>query len=218
MTLLLGLLLLATPADPVTVHGTLPPRARLELRAPGSEERIVAETSPFKLQVAPGRYEIILTYLSGRRARAMTWFVSPEVELHAEPEASKRVIPPDYDLLADWHVVNESGQTVGGARVTLQVQPASGPAESLKVWAMVADEEKEIAGVLETTPDGRFPFRVRESRLDVDRIVAIQVSVETQGYQPLHLRLNPVLRFSPSGHLYAKYPEEDLELKLRKQP
>lgn len=217
MTLLL-LLLLANPADPVTVHGTLPQGARLELRAPGSEERIVAESSPFKLQVAPGRYEILLTYLSRRRVRAMTWLVSPEVEIHAEPEATKRVYPPDYDLLADWRVVDESGQMVGGARVTLQVQPAQGPPESLNLWAMVGDQEKEFTGGLETTPDGRFPFRVRESRLDVDRIVAVLVNVEAKGYQPFQLRLIPVLRFSPTGRLYPKYPEEDLELKLRKQP
>src|SRR5260221_8985650 len=108
MILLLLLLFAVNPADQVTVHGTLPDHARLELRAPGSEERIVAETSPFKLQVAPGRYEILLTYASGRRFRAMTWFTLPETELQAEPEASKRVIPPDYDLLADWRVVNES--------------------------------------------------------------------------------------------------------------
>ncbi len=218
MTLLLLLLLAAIPADLVSVHGALPQGARLELRAPGSEERIVAETSPFKLQVTAGRYEVFLVYSTGRRVRAMIWLVSPEVEIQADPEATKRGTPPDYDLLADWRVVNESGQTVGGARVTVQVQPARGPAESLNLWTMVGDEEKEVAGVLETTPDGRFPFRVRESRLSLERIVALQVTVEAKGYQPLQLRLNPVLRFSPTGHLFPQYPEEDLELKLRKQP
>jgi hypothetical protein len=216
--MLFWLCLLAGAADLVTVQGTLPTGARLELRAPGAEELIVAETSPFKLQLAPDRYDISLIYPSGRRARGTAWLVAPGVELHAEPEETQRGYPPDFDLLADWRVVNELGQPVGDARVTLQAQPARGAAETLNVWAMIGDEEKELEGALTTTPDGRFPFRVRESRVAPNRIVAILVRVEAKGYQPLEMRLTPVLRFSPAGRLYPKYPEEDLELKLRRQP
>jgi len=218
MTLLLLLLLSPAVADQITVHGTLPERARLEFRALGSEEKITAETTPFKLQIAPGRYELLLTYPSGRRTRTMAWLMSADIEIKVEPAGSIRSTPPDYDLLADWRVKDESGQTVGGARVTLQAIPVQGSAEPLPVWTMVGDEEKEVAGVVETTPDGRFPFRIRESRLTLDRIVAIQVSIGAKGYQPFQLRIEPVMRFSSSGHFYPQYPEEDLELKLRKQP
>jgi hypothetical protein len=204
-------------ADPVTVHGTLPPGAKLEFRAPGSADRIVAEASPFRLQMPPGRYDLALTYASGRRARGAAWLTLPDTELNVQPEATGRAATPEYDLLADWRVVNEKGEGVGGARVILEAEPGQGAPERLTLWVIVGEQEKESTAA-ETTPDGRFLFRVRESRLIPDRIAALRVTVEAKGFQTAHLRFTPVLEFSPSGHLFAKYPEEGLELKLKRSP
>src|SRR5947209_4675038 len=147
LTLIAALWLAA--ADPVTVHGALPAGAKLEFRTPGSSDFIKADSNPFRLQMAPGRYDLGLTYASGRRARGAAWLTQPDTELNVQPEATVRA--GEYDLLADWRVVNEKGQGVGSARVALEAEPGEGPPEPLTLWVIVGEQEKESAAA-ETTP------------------------------------------------------------------
>lgn len=210
---LVAALLLGSAADTVTVKGTLPKGTRLEFRASGSPDVTVADASPYQVVLAPDRYALLLTYPSGRRVRGAVSLAPPDVELNVQPEATGSSRAPEYDLLADWQVIDESGKPVGDARLVLEAEPGKGNPEPVVLWVTAGEQEKE-SDAAETTPDGRCLFRVRESRINPDRIVALRVNVEAKGYRPAHLRYVPVLEFSPSGHLYAKYPEEELKLKL----
>lgn len=214
------MLALSQAAPPkTTVRGALPPGVHLEFAAVGSAERITVEGPPgggaYSLELPSGRYDIFLVSPT-RRVRGHGWLTEPEVELNAEPENPRPSSSVEYDLLAEWRVVDESGKGVGPARVALEAELPNGEREKLRVWIPAGDEEKEVSGLLETTPDGRFVFRARESRLLADRVVALRVTVEMKGYASTVRRLRPTLEFSPSGHFFARYPEEGVEIRLKK--
>ncbi len=202
-------------AASITVHGALPPGAKLEFRAAGQAERFTAQGN-YSLTLEPGRYDLALTYLAGRKVLASAALMNPGVELNAKPENPKPSGAAEYDLFADWRVTDEAGKGVK-ARVTLEVEPARGSPQKLVAWVITDDGEREITGTLDTTPDGRFVFRARESRLRPDDVIAIQVTANAPGYAPATARLAPVLEFSDTGHFYARYPDEGVEIKLKKR-
>ena len=208
------------PAKPtIRVHGTLPQGARLEFRLVGQPERFPAE-GKYSLSLTPGRYDLVLTYGSGRRILGSVSLSNPEVELNAHPENPKPSSGVEYDLFADWRVVaqsgDDSGKGVGPASVILEVEPARGAPQKLNAWVITDDGEKEISGSMDTNPDGRFVFRARESRLRPEDVIALRVTVSRPGFQPATMRIVPVLEFSEAGHFYARYPDEGVEIKLKK--
>ena len=216
----LCLVLVAADADKVKVHGRLPPGARAEFQAAGSPEKITVEPkgrSEYSIELPPDRYDIYLITASGRRAQGAAWITGAEVELNAAPLNPRPTSTVEYDLVAEWRVKAETGKGLGPARVTLEGIPARGAPQRLTVWVPAGEEEKEVQGALETAPDGRFVFRVRESRIRPDRVVALVVKVEMEGYAPATQRLTPTLEFSESGHLFARYPEDGVEITLARR-
>ena len=213
------LALTAAAADKVKVHGKLPPGARLEFMAAGSPERVISESKngSYAIELPPGRYDISLIGGPGRRAEGTAWIAGAEVELNAAPLNPRPTSTAEYDLLAEWRVVDEAGKGLGPSFVRLEAAPARGAPQKLTAWVPAGDDEKEVEGDLETAPDGRFVFRVRESLIRPDRVVALVVKVEKDGYSPATLRLVPALEFSESGHLFARYPEEGVEIKLARR-
>ena len=202
-----------------TVHGALPAGARLEFLAPGSSDRQTAKADDkgaYSMALAAGRFEVTLVAASGKRSTAMVSIPSGGAEINAQPqtepgEKSKSAASgQEYDLLADWRVVDKAKNGAGPAKVALEAELSNGRTEKLNVWALsgLGDEEKETDGGFDTTPDGRVLFRVRESRFRPDRVVALRVKVEVAGHAPLEQRLLPVLEFSSSGHFHAVYPEQ----------
>jgi hypothetical protein len=113
-------------------------------------------------------------------------------------------------LLADWHVTARDGQPAGPSQLSIEAELSSGRAEKLTVWALSSfgDEEKETDGPLQTTPDGRVLFRVRDTRLRPDRVLALRVSVQMPSAEKITRRITPILEFSASGHLHAVYPDD----------
>lgn len=219
--LLLLLALNARCADEVKIHGTLPPGARLEFVAPGSSQRMVASGDAggaYSVRLPPDRYDIFLIPASGPQARGSAWLTGKEVELNAAPQDSRASSAVEYDLVAEWRVVDDAGKGAGPARVILEAVPARGAPQRLSAWIPVDEEEKHVEGGLTTDPEGRFVFRVNAARIRPDRTVALVVKVEMEGYPPATVRLTPVLEFSRSGHLFARYPEEGFEIKLNKHP
>jgi hypothetical protein len=210
-TLLMQIALATTKA---AVHGTLPAGAKLEFLTPGSPDRLTAqagEKGAYSIVLVPGRYE--LTYVTGtRRVAAMVW-IAGDTEINGLPEAKGKVenaSGQEYDLLADWRVVDKNKRGVGPSRVALEAELSNGRSEKLTLWALsgIGDEEKETNAPFETTPDGRVLFRVRESHLRSDRVTAMRVRVEAPGHPPLILRIQPVLEFAETGHFHAVYPEQ----------
>jgi hypothetical protein len=200
------------------VHGVLPLGARLDFLAPGSPDRQTAkanEKGVYSIALAAGRFEVTLVTASGKRITAMVSIPSAGAEVNAQAqtelgEKSKATASgQEYDLLADWRVVDKAKRGVGPVRVALEAELSNGRTEKLSVWALsgLGDEEKETNGGFDTTPDGRVLFRVRESRFRPDRVVALRVKVEAAGHAPVEQRLLPVLEFSASGHFHAIYPE-----------
>lgn len=197
------------------VHGVLPAGSRLEFLAPGSPDRQSAksdEKGAYSIALAAGRYEVTLIAASGKRTTAMVSIASSGTEINAQPEEKSKSAASgqEYDLLADWRVVDQAKHGVGPVKVALEAELSNGRTEKLSVWALSGngDEEKETDGAFDTTPDGRVLFRVRESRFRPDRVVALHVKVEAAGHAPLERRLPPVLEFSSSGHFHAIYPEQ----------
>jgi hypothetical protein len=180
-----------------------------------------------------GRYEITLVQSSGKKFSETVWLSGPEVQLNAETASGSdgesrgalrldgaggtNASGQEYDLLADWRVTDRDGHGTGPSQVMLEVELTSGRTEKLSVWALSSDgdQEKETAGPLLTSPDGRVLFRVRDSRLRPDQVVALVVSVKGPGGETMSRRIAPVLEFSASGHLHAIYPD-DLTLSLGK--
>ncbi len=217
------LILSAQAAEKVKVHGKLLSGARLEFQALGSPERVVVEPKPeskdgdYSIELPPNRYDIFLIS-AGRRAEGTAWITGEEVELNASPLNPRPTTTLEYDLVAEWRVKDEAGKGLGPARVTLEAVPARGAPQKLTVWVPADEDEKEVEGQMETAPDGRFVFRARESLIRPDRVVALVVKVEMQGYAPATRRLTPALEFSESGRLFARYPEEGVEITLSKKP
>jgi len=202
-----------------TVHGVIPAGTQLEFLAPGSPDRQVARSDArgaYSIALAAGRYEVTLIAVSGKRTTAMVSITATGAEINAQAEEKSKVAPSaqEYDLLADWRVVEKNADKtkhgVGPVKVALEAELSNGRTEKLSVWALSGngDEEKETDGAFETTPDGRVLFRVRESRFRPDRVVALHVKVEAPGHAPFEQRLLPVLEFSASGHFHAIYPEQ----------
>jgi hypothetical protein len=202
-----------------TVQGVLPVGARLEFLAPGSPDRQIAKVDDkgaysiaLNIALAAGRFEVTLVTASGKRNTAMVAIPVSGAVINAQPEEKSKTVVSgqEYDLLADWRVVDKARHGVGPVKVALEAELSNGRTEKLSVWALsgFGDEEKETDGAFDTTPDGRVLFRVRESRFRPDRVVALRVKVEAAGRAPFELRLPPVLEFSSSGHFHAVYPEQ----------
>ncbi len=162
----------------------------------------------------PGRYEITWVQPNGKKTSEMAWLSGPEVRLNAEGAGGvANSSGQEYDLLADWRVTGRDGQGVGPSQLRIEAELTGGQTEKLSIWVLsgLGDEEKETAGPLVTTPDGRVLFRVRESRLRPDRVTALRVSVigpnGGSGGDNVSRRITPVLEFSASGHLHAVYPD-----------
>jgi hypothetical protein len=210
---------------PCTVRGTLPAGSQLEFRAPGSPDRKSAtagEKGQYSLLLDPGRYEIIWVRANGKKFSDTVWLSGAEVRLNAEAGAESggglrldggaatNASAQEYDLLADWRVIGHDGQGAGPSQLTMEAELNNGRTENLTVWALssLGDDEKETAGPLVTTPDGRILFRVRDNRMRPDRVVALRISVRLPGGETVTRRITPVLEFSASGHLHAIYPDD----------
>jgi hypothetical protein len=198
-----------------TVRGTLPAGSHLEFRAPGSPDRKTAtpgDSGQYSLELDPGRYEISWIQANGKKATSMAWISGPEVPLNVEAGAGAvNASGQEFDLLGDWRITSRDGKSVGPAQVVLEAElVGASKTEKLSVWMLVGsgDEEKETDGALVTTPDGRILFRVRESRLQPDRVAALRVSVQAPGWEGISRRITPVLEFSANGHLHAIYPDD----------
>jgi hypothetical protein len=112
-------------------------------------------------------------------------------------------------------VVDQQGRGIGPSRVTFEALQRDGRRVTFPVYVPVSDEEKEITGPVDTDPAGRFVFRIREAHLAADRVVALIVTAEAPGYLPRSERIYPALQFSETGHLYAAYPEEGVQIALK---
>ncbi len=201
------------------MHGVLPTGARLEFLAQGSPDRLTATTGAgsgkYSIELPPARYEITLVLSDGKRESGFASIANPETTINAEPPASGKgpaasASAQEYDLLADWRVLDKTKHGIGSAKVSLEAELTNGRTEKLTTWVLssLGDEEKETDSAFETTPDGRALFRVRESRFRVDRVMALRVKVEAPGHAPFNLRLTPVLEFSSNGHFHAVYPDQ----------
>lgn len=198
-----------------TVHGSLPTGARLEFLAPGSTDRQIAKSNSkglYSITLPPGRYEVTLISASGKRVPAMYNVSGAGAEMNAQPEEKSKssASGQEYDLLADWHVVDSAKKGIGPVKVTLEAELTNGRTEKLSLWALsgLGDEEKPAEGMFQTdTPDGRVQFRVREARLNAERVAALRVKVEVAGHPAVERRVVPVLEFSSSGHFHSIYPE-----------
>jgi len=210
-----------------TVRGVLPVGSRIEFLPPGSPDRKIAQAGDkgqYSLQLDPARYEITLVLATGKKFSGSAWLGQPgsEIQINAESRTAATGLDASaqaYDLLADWRVLDGTGKAVGAAKLTIEAELNSGRLEKLPAWALVGvgDEEKETEGPLETTPDGRSLFRIREARLRPDRIVALRVSVNARGFPALTKRITPAFEFSASGHFHAIYPD-DLTMTLGQKP
>ncbi len=202
---------------------------RWEFLLSGSPEKKSAVTGAdgkYSLALPAGAYEILL-YLPGqtRPHSAMAWLAGREEVVINARVPKERVTPGvgspghlEYDFLGEWRVVDERGRGVGPARVTLEALQRDARRARFPVHVPAADDEKETDGQLETAPDGRFVFRIRESHLLPEKVVALVVTVEMPGFLPQSVRVFPVLQFSETGHLFAAYPEEDVEIRLKRKP
>jgi hypothetical protein len=197
-----------------TVHGIIPAGVRLEFLAPGSPDRQIAkrdDKGAYSLPLTPGRFEVTLVTASGKRNTAMVSIPAAGAEINAQPEEKTKAAASgqEYDLLADWRVVDKAKRGVGPVKIALEAELVNGRTEKLSVWALSGqgDEEKETDGWFETTPDGRVLFRVRESHFRPDRVVALHIKLAAAGHAQFDQRLAPVLEFSSSGHFHAIYPE-----------
>ena len=123
----------------------------------------------------------------------------------------------EYDVLSEWRVVDEHGRGIGPARVTLEALLADGRRVRFPVYVFTADGEKETDGQLETAPDGRFVFRIREFHLRPGKAVALVVAAEMPCFLPQSVRVFPLLQFSETGHLFAAYPEEEVDIRLQRK-
>jgi hypothetical protein len=209
---------------PCIVRGVLPAGSQIEFRAPGSSDRKSAATGDkgeYSVSLDAGRYEITWVQSSGKKFSDTVWLSGPEVQLNAETASGSgggsHASGQEYDLLADWRVTDRDGHGTGPSQVMLAAELTSGRIEKLSVWALssLGDEEKETAAPLLTTPDGRILFRIPDSRLRPDRVVALVVSVKGPGGETVNRRMAPLLEFSASGHLHAVYPD-DLAISLEK--
>jgi hypothetical protein len=209
-----ALLVSSQEPAPCIVRGTLPLGSRLEFRAPGSPDRksaIAGDKGQYSLPLNPGRYEITWVQSNGKKFSDMVWLSGPEVHLNAELGAAEsKASGQEYDLLADWRVIGRDGQAAGPSQLTIEAELSNGRTEKLTVWALSSfgDEEKETDGPLQTTPDGRVLFRVRDTRMRPDRVVALRVAVQTPSAEKFTRRVTPLLEFSASGHLHAIYPDD----------
>lgn len=198
---------------------------RFEFLLFGSPEKKSAVTGPdgkYSIDLPPGRYDIQLTLPGQQRAQSDSAFLGPadrkEIVLNARIPKDKTAAITEYDTLGEWRVVDQQGRPVGPAKVTFEALQRDGRRATFPVYMLVSDEEKEINGPMDTDPAGRFLFRIRETHVAPDRVVALIVTAEMPGYVPRSERVYPALQFSETGHLYANYPEEGVKIALRPRP
>jgi len=196
---------------------------RFEFLPAGSPEKKTATTGAdgkYSLALSAGAYEILL-HLPGRARphSGMAWLGGRE-EIVVNARVAKQRVEEhlEYDVLGEWRVVDERGRGVGPARVTLEALQRDGRRTRFPVYLLGADEEKETDGQLETAPDGRFVFRIREGHLLLEKVVAVVVAAEMPGFEKNSMRVFPALQFSETGHLFAAYPEEEVEIRLNRKP
>jgi hypothetical protein len=178
---------------------------------PDRKSATAGDKGQYSLTLDPGRYEITWVQANGQKFSDMVWLSGPEVRLNAEAgPAHTNASAQEYDLLADWRVIGRDGQGAGPSSVTIEAELNNGRIEKLTVWALssLGDEEKETDGPLVTTPDGRILFRVRDTRMRPDRVVALRISARLPGGEEIRRRITPVLEFSAGGHLHAIYPDD----------
>jgi hypothetical protein len=195
---------------------------RLDFLLWGSSEKKTAVTGPdgeYSIELPAGRYEIQLTLPGRQRPQSEFAFLGPadrkEVVLNVRVPKDKTEALAEYDTLGEWRVVDQQGRGIGPARVTFEALQRDGRRVTFPVYVPVSDEEKEITGPVDTDPAGRFVFRIREAHLAADRVVALIVTAEAPGYLPRSERIYPALQFSETGHLYAAYPEEGVQIALK---
>jgi hypothetical protein len=218
LALMTHLYVAAQTPEKCVVRGVLPPSARLEFLAQGSPDRLTAaagDTGKYSIELPPARYEVTLILSNGKRQTGFASIRNPETTINAEAAPSGKspavtASAQEYDLLADWTVTDKAKRGIAAAKVSLDAELTNGRTEKLTVWVLagLGDEEKETEGAFQTTPDGRAIFRVRESRLRLDRVMALIARVEAPGHAAVTARITPVLEFSSSGHFHAVYPEQ----------
>ncbi len=207
------------------VSGAAVAGVRWEFLPVGSPQKKTAETGPdgkYSLALAAGAYEIRL-YLPGqaRTHSGMAWLAGrEEIVVNARvPKGRASDREPqehlEYDVLGEWRVTDENGRGIGPARIRLEGLLRQGPRVRFPVYLPAGDGEKETDGQFESAPDGRFIFRIRETHLLPEKVVALVMSAEMPGFLPSSVRVFPALQFSETGHLFAAYPEEDVTLRLK---
>ena len=210
------------------VSGAAVAGVRFEFLPSGSPEKKAAVSGSdgsYSITLAAGAYEILL-YLPGqpRPHSGMAWLARfglagrQEMVLNARVPKGRFEGHLEYDFLGEWRVVNESGRGIGPARVTLETLLRDGKRARFPVHVPVAEDEKETNGQFETAPDGRFVFRIREAHLLPQKVAALVLTAEMPGFLPDSVTVFPALQFSETGHLFAAYPEEDIELRLKRKP
>lgn len=196
---------------------------RLEFLLSGSPEKKSAVTGAdgkYSLALPTGAYEILL-HLPGqtRPHSGRAWLAGrEEMVINARVPKERLEGHLEYDFLGEWRVVDERGRGVGPARVTLEALERDGRRARFPVYVPAADDEKETDGQLETAPDGRFVFRIREAHLLPEKAVALVVTAEMAGFERHSVEVFPALQFSETGHLFAAYPEEEVEIRLKRKP
>ena len=215
--------------ETITVHGTAEDTdgaavegVRLEFLRPGSPERKSAVTGPeakCSLRLPAGTYDILL-YLPQEVAPhvGQVWLGNRKaitVNVRVPKQTFLGVV--EYDVLGEWQVVNERGRGIGPAKVTLEALLRDGRRVRVPVYLFTADGEIETDGQLETAPDGRFFFRIPESRMRPEKVVALVVTAEMPGFLPNSVQVVPVFQFSETAHLFAAYPEEEVEIRLQQK-
>ena len=207
----------AEDTDGVPVEGV-----RLEFLRPGSPEKKSAVTGPegtYSLSLPAAMYDILL-YLPQEAAPhvGQVWLGNRKaitVNVRVPKKTFLGVV--EYDVLGEWQVVNERGRGIGPAKVTLEALLRDGSRVRVPVYLFTADGEIETDGQLETAPDGRFFFRIPESRMRPEKVVALVVTAEMPGFLPNSVQVVPVFQFSETAHLFAAYSEEEVEIRLQQK-
>ena len=232
--MLFWLVLLTTvfpAAETITVRGAAEDTAgapvagvRWEFLLAGSPEKKTAVTGAdgsYSLNLPPGAYEVLVYYPGQGKPHSGQAWLGPagrgEVLINARVPKERFEGHLEYDFLGEWRVVDEAGRGVGPAHVKLEALLRDGSRSSFPVYVPTADEEKQVEGPVETAPDGRFVFRIREARLIPDRVVALLATAEAPGFLPHSVRIFPAMQFSETGHLYAAFPEDNVNIPLKRK-
>lgn len=193
---------------------------RWEFLLTGSPEKKPAVTGAdgkYTIALPAGLYEILLYHPGQTRPHGrMAWLGGrEEIVLNARIPRERFDGHLEYDCLGEWQVTGQNGRGLGPARVTIEGLLRDGKKKRFPVYLPAGDDEKETDGRFETPPDGRFVFRIRESHILPENVIGLIVTADVPGYFPAATRVFPVLQFSETGHLFAAYPEENVQIRLK---